>query len=314
MPARDSPVPVAQRDSFSCPRLLVSAQLVILQIVHESNNFRDAERRIPRWNTDVEILLAFRIAVVSGSLVSVREFRFKRKEFNMRKIDSLICIIALSGMSVQDCFSQEKSVKPGINAPFRDPDVKEFQGKFEVESREVFARRNEIVKACKIKPGMTIADIGAGTGLFTRLFSEATGPEGRVVAVDIARKFLDHIEKNSRESGQRNVETLLCTADSTELPPDSIDLAYICDTYHHFEFPNKTMTSLFLAMKPGGRVIVIDFRRVKGESSDWVMNHVRAGQEVFESEIKEAGFRKIEEDGKLLKENYFVVFEKPAKE
>lgn len=232
----------------------------------------------------------------------------------MRKNCSLICIIALTGLSVQVTFSQEKSVKPGINAPFRDPDVKEFQEKFEVESREVFARRNEIVKGCKIKPGMTIADIGAGTGLFTRLFSEATGPEGRVVAVDIAQKFLDHIEKTSRESGQRNVETLLCTADSTELPPDSIDLAYICDTYHHFEFPNKTMPSLFLAMKPGGRVIVIDFRRVKGECSDWVMNHVRAGQEVFESEIKEAGFQKIDEDEKLLKENYFVVFEKPAKE
>jgi len=91
-------------------------------------------------------------------------------------------------------------------------------------------------------------------------------------------------------------------------------LAYICDMYHHFESPNKTMNSLFRAMKPGGRVIVIDFRRVKGESSDWVMNHVRAGQEVFEFEIKEAGFRKIEEDGMLLKENYFVVFEKPAKE
>jgi len=232
----------------------------------------------------------------------------------MRIIRSLICIIALTGLTVQDSFSQEKSVKPGINAPFRDPDVKEFQGKFEVESREVFAHRNEIVKASKIKPGMTIADIGAGTGLFTRLFSEATGPEGRVFAVDIARKFLDHIEKTSRESGHRNVETLLCAADSTELPPDSIDLAYICDMYHHFESPNKTMNSLFRAMKPGGRVIVIDFRRVKGESSDWVMNHVRAGQEVFEFEIKEAGFRKIEEDGMLLKENYFVVFEKPAKE
>ena len=64
-------------------------------------------------------------------------------------------------------FAQEKSVKPGVNDLFRDPDPKEFQGKFEIESREVFARRKEIVAACQLKPGLTVADIGAGTGLFT---------------------------------------------------------------------------------------------------------------------------------------------------
>src|SRR5919206_3772426 len=85
---------------------------------------------------------------------------------------------------------QEQSVRPGINKPFENPDVKEFVGKFEVESREVYARRKEIVAACKLKPGMVVADIGAGTGLFTRLFASAVGPEGKVYAVDIAPKFI----------------------------------------------------------------------------------------------------------------------------
>ena len=71
--------------------------------------------------------------------------------------------------------AQEKSVKPGINDSFRDPDPKEFVGRFEVESREVFTRRKEIVAACQIQPGQTVADIGAGTGLFTRMFSDAVG-------------------------------------------------------------------------------------------------------------------------------------------
>ncbi len=208
--------------------------------------------------------------------------------------------------------AQEKSVKPGINDTFRSPDVKEFVGKFEVESREVFTRRNEILAACQIQPGQTVADIGAGTGLFTRFFSEAVGTDGRVIAVDIAQKFLDHILQTSREAERRNVETLLCRADSTELPPDSVDVAFICNTYHHFEFPHKTMASLYRAMKPGGRVILIDFRRVEGQSTDWVLSHVRAGQDVFEGEITHAGFRKVREDRELLKENYFVVFEKPA--
>lgn len=206
--------------------------------------------------------------------------------------------------------AQEKSVRPGINDSYRNPDVKEFQGRFEVESREIYTRRNEIVAACQIQPGQTVADIGAGTGLFTRMFSDAVGKNGRVIAVDIAQNFLDHIEKASRQAGKGNVEMLLCKADSTELPPLSVDVAFICDTYHHFEFPLRTMASLQRAMKPGGRVVLIDFRRVVGKSTDWVVNHVRAGQEVFEREIVQSGFRKVYEERELLKENYFVVFEK----
>src|SRR5437764_763862 len=92
----------------------------------------------------------------------------------------LAVVVGLSALA------QEKSVRPGINKPFENPDVKEFVGKFEVESREIFARRKEIVEACRLRPGMVVADVGAGTGLFTRLFAAAVGPEGKVYAVDIA--------------------------------------------------------------------------------------------------------------------------------
>lgn len=225
---------------------------------------------------------------------------------------SLLLVIGFAGLS-PGLTAQEKSVRPGINDTFRDPDPKQFTERFEIESREVFAKRSEILKAIGLKPTDVVADIGAGTGLFTRLFAAQMGPEGRVIAVDIAKKFLDHIEVTCRERNLRNVETLLCTDDSTQLPPASVDVAFICDTYHHFEFPQKTMTSLRKAMKPGGRVIVIDFRRVEGESTEWTMNHVRAGQEVFEAEITQAGFRRVKEVQGLLKENYMLVFEtKPA--
>ena len=74
---------------------------------------------------------------------------------------------------------QEKSVRPGINKPFENPDVQEFIGTFEAESREIFVERKKIVAACKLKPEMTVADIGAGTGLFTRLFAKEVGPKGK---------------------------------------------------------------------------------------------------------------------------------------
>ncbi len=139
----------------------------------------------------------------------------------MSHLRKLIFILAFAVQSLPVTSAQEKSVKPGVNDAFRDPDPKEFLGRFEVESREVFARRKEIVAACQLTSGLTVADIGAGTGLFTRLFSDAVGKEGRVIAVDISQKFLDHIQKTSREAGLQNIETLLCTADSTELPAES---------------------------------------------------------------------------------------------
>src|SRR6478609_1442370 len=90
---------------------------------------------------------------------------------------------------------QEKSVKPGINDPFKDPDVKDFLTKFEGESREIYSQRKAIVAAVGLKEGMSVADVGAGTGLFTRLFAKEVGPKGKVYAVDIAQKFLDHVKK-----------------------------------------------------------------------------------------------------------------------
>ena len=229
-------------------------------------------------------------------------------------------LAALTGLAVvhsiftSSAMSQEKSVKPGINDSFLKPNPDEYVERFEIESREVFAQREEIVKACKIEKGMTLADIGAGTGLFTRMFAKEVGESGKVLAVDIAENFLEHIKVTSRSLGMKNVEPVLCTPDSTNLSPASIDIAYICDTYHHFEFPQKTLASLHQALKPTGRVILIDFKRIKGESSDWTMNHVRAGQEVFEEEIIASGFRKVREHKDLLKENYFVEFEKADSE
>jgi len=205
--------------------------------------------------------------------------------------------------------AQEKSVNPGINKPFDSPDLKKFLGAFEGESREIYAKRKEIVQACNVKPGMAVADIGAGTGLFTRMFAQEVGSKGKVFAVEIAPAFLEHIAKTAKEAKLTNIALVKCTQTSAELPANSVDVAFICDTYHHFEFPHKTMTSIHKALRPGGAVIVIDFHRIQGKSSDWVMGHVRAGQEKFEQEIADSGFKKVGEE-KFLKENYLSRFRK----
>ncbi len=204
---------------------------------------------------------------------------------------------------------QEKSVRPGINKPFENPDVQEFIGTFEAESREIFVERKKIVAACKLKPEMTVADIGAGTGLFTHFFAKEVGPKGRVYAVDIAPKFIEHIKKTCKEADIKNVVGVVCTADSVKLPPKSVDLVFICDTYHHFEFPYKTMASIHEALRPSGQVVVIDFHRIPGKTRVWLLYHVRAGQEVVVKEIESSGFKKVGEE-QFLSENYLVRFEK----
>ena len=209
----------------------------------------------------------------------------------------------------------EESVKPGINRPYLDAELKvdDWLKRFEVESREVFHGRKAILKACGIRPGMRVADIGAGTGLFTRMFAQAVGPDGWVYAVDIAPAFLGHIHARAKQEGQANISTILCPQDSVGLPPESIDLAFVCDVYHHFEYPRSTMASLVKAMKPGATLVVIDFIRIEGVSSDWVFGHVRAGEEVFRKEIEDAGLE-FKERIELpeVKDNYILRFVKPA--
>jgi ubiquinone/menaquinone biosynthesis C-methylase UbiE len=154
---------------------------------------------------------------------------------------------------------------------------------------------------------MRVADIGAGTGLFTLPMADAVGAEGVVYAVDIAEPFVKHIEERAREAGYENIRGVVCTERSVELPRNSIDLAFLCDTYHHLEYPKTTLASLRRALKPGGEVFVVDFKRVPGESSEWVMNHVRAGQATVEAELTEAGFEKVA-DLPLLMDNYVIRF------
>lgn len=209
--------------------------------------------------------------------------------------------------------AKKQSVKPGINDRFLDPelDVQEWIDRFEVESREVYRARKEIMQRLNLKPGDRIADVGAGTGFFTLLMSKAVTPGGWVYAIDISPKFVEHLASLFDERNVTNVTTVMCDDDSVCLPPASIDVAFICDVYHHFEYPGETMQSLHSALADGGRVFVIDFERIPGVSREWTLGHVRAGKEVFIDEIQAAGFELVgEREIPGFEENYLLEFRK----
>ncbi len=204
-------------------------------------------------------------------------------------------------------------VKPGINDAYKNANVDDWIARFESESREIFEYRRKIVAEVAPRPGEVIADIGAGTGFFTVLFADAVLPGGSVYAVDITPEFLEHIKKRTARAGLKNVTTVRCKDDSVELDKSSIDLAFICDVYHHFEHPRSTMKSIYRALRPGGELIVIDFERIEGKSRDWIIDHVRAGREKVIKEIVKRGFELVDssDDGSYLTENYFLRFRKP---
>jgi SAM-dependent methyltransferase len=202
----------------------------------------------------------------------------------------------------------------GINANFlsEDLDVNEYIERFEGESREIFAERQAIVEALALSTGSRIADIGAGTGFFTALFAEEVGDDGTVYAVEISPKFLEHLRERFDLEDSTPVRVVEGTRSSVELRPSSIDLAFICDVYHHFESPQDSLASLHSAIRPGGSLVLIDFERIPGESPEWIFEHVRAGEEVFRAEIEAAGFvftEEIQLEG--LKNNYMLRFERP---
>ncbi len=125
--------------------------------------------------------------------------------------------------------------------------------------------------------------------------------------MDIAENFIDEIVSQAEAAGMNNVIGIVNTPRETGLKAGSIDLAFVCDTYHHFEYPRTMLRSLFHALRQGGSLIVIDFRKIKGLSSNWVMSHTRANKETVIREIESEGFV-LTEDQDFMKTNFYLRF------
>jgi ubiquinone/menaquinone biosynthesis C-methylase UbiE len=117
-----------------------------------------------------------------------------------------------------------------------------------------------LLEALKFKHGEVVADIGAGTGYFTRRMARMIAPSGRVLAVDIQREMLDLLTNNLAEQGITNVVPILGTDKDPKLPRASVDSILMVDVYHEFDHPFEMVEAMCRAMKPGGRMIFVEFR------------------------------------------------------
>jgi SAM-dependent methyltransferase len=210
--------------------------------------------------------------------------------------------------------AHEASVAPGANAPFLAPDVDvaHYEGVFEGESREIAVARDAIVAALELRPGESVADVGAGTGLFLEPLARGVGTTGRVFAIDIAPAFVRRLAERAEAEGFTQVEALLGRDDGLDLPAASLDLVFVCDTYHHFEYPRAMLAGIRRALRPGGRLVIVDLERVPGVSRDWILDHVRMDEQTCVAEVEAEGFvleRAV--DLLELEENYVLRFRRP---
>lgn len=166
---------------------------------------------------------------------------------------------------------------------------------------------NRVVRALELKPQEVVADIGAGTGYFTFRIAPHV-PDGIVLAVDIDEEMLDMVRKRAERQGLKNVRPILGTVEDPNLPRDSVDVALIVFTYTQFSHPREMMLNIRNALKPGGRVVLVEYR---GEDPTVPVSDVykiTAGQ--ARAEMAAAGL-KWRETRDLLPQHHFMVFEKP---
>ncbi len=209
--------------------------------------------------------------------------------------------------------SVESNVNPGINARFVDPDLDtaEAAAGFESDTREVYTRRRDVMSTLGITPGMSVADVGAGSGFYVELMAEAVGPDGHVYAVEIAPNWIELLEQKVADERLNQVTVVEGTATSVELPADSLDLIFSSDTYHHFEFPQTSLQSIYSALRSGGRWVVLDYDRIPGVTPPGRMDHLRIGRAEAIAEIEAAGFVLESEPDIGLVDNYLAIFSRP---
>ncbi len=138
-------------------------------------------------------------------------------------------------------------------------DIQRWLEIFEDPDRAKWQKPDEIVKSLNLKPGYIIADIGAGTGYFTRRFAKAIGPKGKVFGIDVESSMVKYMKEDAKKLNLKNYVARLVKPDDPDLKPQSVDVIFICNTYHHIEDSVNYLKKLSKALKPTGRIVIVDF-------------------------------------------------------
>ena len=165
---------------------------------------------------------------------------------------------------------------------------------------------DRVVETLGVRPGDVVADVGSGSGLFTRPLAKEVGPEGRVYAIDIDPSLLGHVRSRALSEDLVQIKTVLAATDDPKIP-EKVDLILLIDTLHHIQNKPVYLRRLQKYLKPNGRIAIIDFEK------DWPRRHeqMRYSQTDLDTWMRSAGFQLVEEYD-FISNNFFVIYGRPA--
>lgn len=187
-------------------------------------------------------------------------------------------------------------------------DIKEYLENLERPERDAYQKPAQVIEALRLKPGMAVADIGSGSGYFTRRFAEAVAQTGKVYAVDVEPEMLESAKQSvERMRAAFNAEFILAEPDNPKLPVESVDLIFVCNTVHHLEHRGNYFAGLRSALKPGGRIAIVDFYPDERSGNLGFSKRHLVPRETVLDDMAKAGYRLIKEHDFLPKQ-YFLEF------
>ncbi len=191
----------------------------------------------------------------------------------------------------------------------RDPhgpaDLEAYIRELEDPQRDEYQKPEEVVRSLALRPSDVVVDLGCGPGYFARRLARAV-PQGVVFAVDIEPRQLDRLREHLRAEGLRNVVPVLASPDDPHIPPRTANVVLIVDTYHHLPDRARYLQRLKEILKPGGRLVVIDFYRRELPVGPPPHHKIARGRVL--REVEPAGFR-LQQEFRFLPYQYFLVFE-----
>ena len=173
--------------------------------------------------------------------------------------------IAQASLKPDPLYSRIEAHRDGIGKVFMGREISQIMGHqaagwLERPNRQREERTDLAIEALMLKPGEVVADIGCGTGYYASRMAKEVGPNGKAIGVEIQQEMLDILARNMKQVGALNVEGHMGEPDDPKLPDESCDMIIMVDVYHEFEFPYEMTRHMIEALKPGGRLVFIEYR------------------------------------------------------
>ncbi len=179
--------------------------------------------------------------------------------------------------------------------------------------RDNVQKPGQLVKDMGVRPGMTVADIGTGIGYMLPFLSRAVGPEGKVIAEDIFDDFLEGARQRAESGKLANVAFVKGSATDPNLPEGQLDMALALDVYHHFDYPEKMLAAIHKALKPEGRLVIVEYyKRAGAMPNNRALTHIRLDMPDVIKEVEANQFHLLSEKETIKNVQYMLVLEKSS--